>query len=553
VIIDYLGGAHPQDVEADLCIIGAGAAGIAIAHSFIDSPVRVCLLESGGTGGEQRNQALYDGDSAGDVDFDPGTSRMRVFGGSCNLWGGGCIPLGRDDLLPRDWVPHSGWPIGYADLEPYYARARSFCQLGDIAFTEGSFTAPTARPVLSFDEDKLINPVFARCSILFGEAYRDALAQAPNIKVLLHANLLELLPTPDGAHVQEAIIGSLGGHRGRVRARHYVLASGGIENARLLLLSNSVVPEGLGNQRDVVGRYFMDHPSGTLGTLTADEPHHVTRPYERLRGKNAPSSFPEIALSPAYQRSQRVLNGRVHPFGVEGPLPRGIRALRELRTALRKTVPDENALLEARLSEALRNAPMGEVITAPDSIGLTALKLGLGMGDIARAFVHKLTDRPAVSNSHVELVGYFEQAPNPDSRITLGNDTDALGQRKVCVDWRLTPLDHYTHRNSATLFGEEIARSCHGQFTLAPWLAEGGDVKLGIHGTAHHMGTTRMSDNPGTGVVDRDCKVHGMDNLHVAGSSVFPTGGWAFPTFTIVALSLRLADELRSLLMVGLL
>lgn len=551
MIIDYLDGLHPGDVNADVCIVGAGAAGIAIAHSFIGTSVRVCLLESGGLGGEDRNQALYEGSSSGHIQFDPGTSRMRVFGGSCNLWGGGCIPLGADDLKVRDWVPHSGWPIGYADLEPYYARARSFCQLGDIGFTEGSFTAPTARPVLQFDEDKLINPLFARCAILFGDAYRDELEHAPNVTVLLHANLLELAASEDGTHVNEAVIGSLGGHRGKVRARHYVLAAGGIENARLLLLSDSVVPRGLGNQRDVVGRYFMDHPSGTLGTLTADEPNRVTRPYERLRGKNAPLSFPEIALAPEYQRTQRVLNGRVHPFGVEGPLPRGIRALRQLRTAMRKPVVDENSLLEARLSEALRNAPLGEVIAAPDSIGLTALKLGLGIGDIARAFVHKLTDRPVVGNSHVELVGYFEQAPNPESRVTLGEEHDAFGQRKVCVDWRLTELDHHTYRSSARLFGEELAHCCNGHFELSPWLADEERATPDIHGTAHHIGTTRMSDDPTKGVVDRDCKVHGMDNLHVAGSSVFPTGGWAFPTFTIVALSLRLADELRVLLSAG--
>ncbi|WP_109125836.1 GMC oxidoreductase [Dyella sp. C11] len=551
MIIDYLNGTHPEDVEVDLCIVGAGAAGIAIAHSFIGTSIRVCLLESGGLSGEERNQRLYEGSSSGHVDFDPGTSRMRVFGGSCNLWGGGCIPLSTDDLTPRDWVPDSGWPIGYADLEPYYGRARSFCQLGDIDFTEGTFTAPTARGVLPFDEDKLINPLFARCGILFGEAYRDALDRAPNVKVLLHANLLELAPTSDGVHVQEATIGSLGGHRNKVHARHYVLASGGIENARLMLLSDSVVPGGLGNAHDVVGRYFMDHPSGTLGTLTSDDSDRVTRPYERLRGKNAPSSFPEIALSHEYQRSQRILNGRVHPFGVEAPLPRGIRALRELRTAMRKTVQDENALLEARLSEALRNAPAGEVIAAPSSISLTALKLGLGMGDIAKAFVHKLADRPAVKNSHVELVGYFEQAPNPESRVTLSDETDIFfGQRKVCVDWRLTPLDHHTYRTSAKLFGDELARSCQGRFELSPWLADE-SRKPEIHGTAHHIGTTRMSDDPTKGVVDRDCRVHGMDNLHIAGSSVFPTGGWAFPTFTIVALSLRLADELRMLLTAG--
>jgi choline dehydrogenase-like flavoprotein len=550
VIIDYLSDAHPEDVEADLCIVGAGAAGIAIAHSFIGTSVRVCLLESGGLGAEQRNQALYEGSSAGHVDFDPGTSRMRVFGGSCNLWGGGCITLSSEDLKPRDWVPDSGWPIGYDELEPYYARALSFCQLGDIGFTEGTFTAATARPVLPFDDDKLVNQLFARSGILFGDAYREVLDEAPNILVLLHANLLELMPSQDGVRVQEATIGTLGGHRGKVRARHYVLATGGIENARLLLLSNSVVPQGLGNQRDVVGRYFMDHPSGTLGTLVAEHSHRVTAPYERLHGRNAPMAFPEIALSPDYQRSQRVLSARVHPFGVEGPLPRGIRALRELRSIKRKAAQDENAQLEALLSEALRNAPAAEVVAAPSNIGLTALKLGLGVGDIAKAVFHKLTDRPAVRNSHVELVGYFEQAPNRESRITLGQETDTLGQRKVCVDWRLTPLDHHTYRRSASLFGNELARLCNGQFELAPWLADQHTTPE-VHGTAHHIGTTRMSDDPGKGVVNRDCKVHGMDNLHIAGSSVFPTGGWAFPTFTIVALSLRLADELRALLMAG--
>ncbi|WP_430390353.1 GMC oxidoreductase [Dyella sp. 20L07] len=548
MIIDYLSGSHPAEMEADLCVIGAGAAGIAIAHSFIGSSIRVCLIESGGLAGEQRNQSLYEGDSVGEMPFDPGTSRMRVFGGSCNLWGGGCIPLGRQDMAARDWVPHSGWPISYDELEPYYARARSYCRLDAIDFVDGSFTGPTPHPPIVFDEGRLVNQIFAKSPILFGDAYRQALEQAPNIDVLLHANLLELEASANGNVVRQARIGSLGGHRGIVRARHYVLACGGIENARLLLLSRSVMPEGLGNQHDVVGRYFMDHPSGNLGTLTTDAPHRVTRPYERRHGKNQTPSFPEIGLSQHYQRRHRVLNGRVHPFGVEGPLPRGIRALRELRSALRRSVPDENALLEARLSDALRNAPASEAVAVPSSLGLTALKLGLGMGDIVRAGLYKLTDRPTVASSHIELVGFFEQAPNPDSRITLSQETDALGQYKVCVDWQLTALDRYTYRSAATLFGNELARASNGQFNLEPWLEDDANALPQVHGTAHHMGTTRMSDDPRKGVVDRNCKVHGMDNLHVAGSSVFPTGGWAFPTFTIVGLSLRLADELRGLL-----
>jgi choline dehydrogenase-like flavoprotein len=551
VIVDYLSGSPAADVEADLCIIGAGAAGITIARSFIGTSVKVCLIESGGEAGEQRNQALYEGSSVGTVPLDPGSARMRVFGGSCNLWGGGCIPLSRHDLEPRDWVPHSGWPLSYGELEPYYQRARAFCQIEAHEFVDGSFVSSTPHPPLDFEPSKLVNQIFARSPILFGEAYRAELEQAPNIQVLLHANLLELLPTPNGAAVQEARIGTLSGRRSTVRARHYVLACGGIENARLLLLSDSVVPQGLGNQHDLVGRYFMDHPSGTLGTLATDTPHRVTRPYDRRLGKGPAPAFPEIGLAPNAQRRHQLLSGRVHPFGVEGPLPKGIRALREFRAALRRPVQDEGALLEARLCEALRNGPAAEAVATPtESLGTLLLRLGLGMGDIARALAQKLTDQPTVGSSHIELVGYFEQAPNPDSRITLGSDTDALGQRKVCVEWRLTPLDRHTYRYAANLFGDELARTSGGSFALEPWLAEDDGVAPQVHGTAHHLGTTRMSDDPLSGVVDRNCRVHGMQNLHIAGSSVFPTGGWAFPTFTIVALSLRLSDRLREALSV---
>lgn len=550
VIIDYLSGSHPDSIEADLCIIGAGAAGIAIARTFIGTPVSVCMIESGGLSGEQRNQELYEGSSVGSTPFDPGTSRMRVFGGSCNLWGGGCIPLSRQDLSEREWVPHSGWPLSYGELKPYYTRARSFCQIDSHDFDDGSFLTPLSRPPLAFDDGTLVNQIFARSPILFGEAYRPELERADNIKVLLHTNLLELEASPGGSCVREAHIASLDGHRGRVRARHYVLACGGIENARLLLLSDSSVPEGLGNQHDLVGRFFMDHPSGKLGTVHTDEPHRLTRPYDRELGKGPRPTFPEIGLAHEAQKTHRLLNGRVHPFAVEGPIPKGIRALRDFRAALRPPVQDEGSLLEARLCAAMKNGSMrldGATAAPTENLGTLALRLGLGAGDIAKAFLHKLIDKPTVSASHVDLVGYFEQAPNPDSRITLGHELDALGQRKVCVDWRLTPLDLRTYRTAAALFGIELAQACGGRFEPEPWVTE--DTPPPMRGTAHHIGTTRMSDDPRSGVVDRHCRVHGIDNLHIAGSSVFPTGGWAFPTFTIVALSLRLAEHLRGALM----
>ncbi len=550
MIVDYLDGSVPTDMKADLCIVGAGAAGIAIARTFIGTSVTVCLVEGGGLSGEEKSQALNEGTSVGCPPFDPGTSRMRVFGGSCNLWGGGCIPLGRQDMGPRDWVPHSGWPLSYDDLEPYYRDAQAYCRIDAHDFSDGSFLGPLARPPLSFDADKLVNQIFARSPILFGQAYRSELDQAPNIKVLLHANLLELVPSPAGSAVLHARIGALDARTGTVRACHYVLASGGIENARLLLLSNSVVPHGLGNDRDLVGRYFMDHPSGTLGTVTTDTPDRLTRPYDRDLGKGPAPVFPEIGLSNDAQRTHRILSGRVHPFAVEGTVPKGIRALRSFRAALRPPVLDEGSVLEARLCAALKNGPRTgqDTVATGENIGMLALRLGLGVGDIARALAHRLVDKPTVKSNHVALVGFFEQAPNPDSRITLGTEVDALGKRKVCVDWRLTSLDRHTYTIAAKLFGNELARACGGTFQLDPWLLDDEDAVPQVHGTAHHLGTTRMSDDPRHGVVDCHCRVHGIDNLHIAGSSVFPTGGWAFPTFTIAALSLRLAENLRALL-----
>jgi choline dehydrogenase-like flavoprotein len=549
VITDYLDGAIPSDIEADLCIVGSGAAGITIAHSFIGTTTRVCIIESGGLKGERENQQLYDCSSVGPVHFDSFNSRMRVFGGSCHLWGGGCIPLDRTDLLPRDWVPDSGWPIDYVELDHYYDKVRAFCHMDDHAIEDGSFTTKPPLDPMPFDQSKLINQRFVSSPIRFGEHYLEDIERAPNITVLLHANLLELHARADGSSVDYASIGSLDGRRGTVRAKHYVLAAGGIENARLLLLSNSVMPEGLGNQHDLVGRYFMDHPCGNLGKLYTDTPDRVAQPYDHEHGEGRAPLFSQICLSPDAQREQQLLNGRVHPFPVESPLPGGIRALRGLRAALRKPETSEGHELVDQLLAAMRHNPVPDSsgTATSQNVGALALRVAFGIGDIARAYVRKRADRPTVPSSHIELVGYFEQAPNRDSRIKLTDEVDALGQRKACVDWRFTPVDLHTFRAAARLFGQEVARICNGRFEPNAWVADE-SMPVDVHGTAHHIGTTRMSDDPGKGVVDRHCRVHGIDNLHIAGSSVFPTGGWAFPTYTIVALSLRLAETLQTLL-----
>lgn len=549
MIIDYLDGACPADIEADLCIIGAGAAGICIARAFIGTGVNVCLVESGGLRGEATTQALYEGSSTG-TPCDPANSRMRVFGGSCNLWGGGCMALGAQDLQHRDWVPHSGWPLGYEELEPYYLRARAYCGIESHPFEQGAFKTRLRHPPLPFDDAKLTHQTFIRTSTFFGDRYRPELERAPNIRVLLHANLLEFLSTPSAAAVSAARIGALDGKRGQVRARCYVLACGGIENARLLLLSDSTNPQGLGNDRDLVGRYFMDHPRGKLGTLFTDRPDYLMRPYDRELGRGPAPPFPEICLSYEAQRRHRLLNGRVRPFPVGTRTPKGVQAVRDLRARWRRaTVRGEDESLEERICTALDypgSMREDNMARTPVSTGWLALRMGLGAGDIAKAVGRKLSHRPTVRSRRFDVVGYFEQAPNPDSRITLDGVRDAMGQRKVRVDWKLTDLDLRSYRDAGRLFGEELARASQGRFEPEPWLDAGSAAAPRIAGTAHHMGTTRMAESPDQGVVDRRCKVHGVDNLYVAGSSVFPTGGWAFPTFSIIALSMRLADHVNN-------
>ena len=552
MIIDYLDPSAPSDIAADLCVVGAGPAGIAIAHAFLGTSTTVCLIEGGGLAGEDISQSLYEGSSIGDLPLDAGTSRMRVFGGSCTLWGGGCIPLADSDFASREWVPNSGWPLRYADLAPWYERARDFCRIDPTyGFSPGAFDGPPPRRPLDLDQETLANFVFARSPIMFGDTYRDPLGSAANIIVLLHANVMELEADDGARSVTSARIGALNGRRGRVRARHYVLAAGGIENARILLLSDSVAPAGLGNDRDVVGRYFMDHPSGRIGTVISDDPDALSRPYERTIGKVRAPLSAEIGLTFEAQRRHRSLNARVHPFAVEGQVPRGIRALRDVRAALRSPRrQDEATLLEARLCAALQNGPDSTMVTVQQSLALSTVRLALHLGDVMKAVAQKVADRPTVRSDRVDLVGFFEQAPQRDSRVTLGEDRDALGLRRVRVEWRVNDLDRHTWHTTTVLAGERLAAACGGRFEPAAWTR--GEAAPEVHGTAHHIGTTRMAEDPSQGVVDANGKVHGMANLHVAGSSVFPTGGWAFPTFTVIALSLRLAEQLRVLLATGL-
>ena len=285
-------------VETDLCVAGAGAAGISIALEFLGSGHSVTLLEAGGFDRDPSSQALYKGHSEPPLaNLYLEASRLRYFGGTTNHWLGTCRPLDEIDFEARDWVPHSGWPISRAALDPYYRRALSVCRIE----TELDATAPLVE-----DETSRIRTVsFHVKPLRFGVEYRAALVESPDIDLHLHANVVEVALGDSGRGVDHLEVFSSAGQRFEVRAKHFVLALGGIENARLLLVSDNVQPRGVGNDHDQVGRFFMDHPVFPVASVCT---HRADGPLTDSRLQANPALFQCYRVADAEQAASAMSN-----------------------------------------------------------------------------------------------------------------------------------------------------------------------------------------------------------------------------------------------------
>ncbi len=514
-------------LDADVCIVGAGAAGIACAREFIGTPHRVVVLESGGLEFHGDTQALYRGRLTGRPYFPLDASRLRYFGGTTNHWAGNCRALEPIDFEPREWLPHSGWPISHGDVAPYYDRAYAVCQAGPFRHQLDAWRLPNARPLRFLDDEVLTRVTQFSPPTRFGLAYRDELQQAPNVTTYLHANLAGIDVTAAANAVEAVRVRCLPGNEFSVRARAFVLACGALENARLLLASNHVQQAGLGNGTDMVGRCFMEHLTLEAGVFVpADADLSAMDLYEipdrRLRAGHWETPWRTKAywaLSPAAQRADRVSNttatvSRVYaPPSYSGP---GYQSVRALMGAIR-------AGSFSGLSRHLRKI-------AEDWSGVmgTMHWKASGLGGEAPVRLYSLRLQ-------------FEQAPNPQSRVRLGAERDALGLPRVELDWRLSDVDRHTAITAARRLALAVGRAGLGRIKLT---LDPEDPLGSMPGAWHHVGTTRMGADPKSSVVDANLAVHGIRNLFVAGSSVFPTAGHSVPTATIVALALRLADHL---------
>ncbi|MBL6749316.1 MAG: GMC family oxidoreductase [Nevskia sp.] len=537
-----------QLLSADVCIVGAGAAGISMALEFAGSGLEVLLLESGGAGHEKPTQALYEGGVADERQHSPlHRYRERRLGGSTTIWGGRCVPFDDIDFQARTWMPHSGWPFGRGELLPYYVRANQLCEAGTFAYGAAESLGSGARPMIGGFQSTLFSADGIErfsCPTDFGRRYADQLRAARNICVLLHANVTALRLDPAGTRVDGATVRTLTGKSLGVRAGHFVLATGGLETVRLLLASRDVHRNGIGNQYDVVGRYYMCHMAGTIGTLTFARPETVWHGYDvSVEGIYCRR---RLALTAAAQQQLQAGNfiARLHHPRITDPGHRtGLLSLLYLAKAF---IPYEYAkrLHDGQGGGLLQVlAHVGNVLRDP--FGTAAFLLHwLRYRTLPRRKFPSIIIKSRADRYSLDF--HAEQWPNPASRVTLGSGHDALGMPKLHVDWRYTAGDVVTVQRAVAALAAELRRCGVGQLDYDPATVESEMTRYGAYG-GHHIGTTRMGGDPRSSVVDSDCRVHGVDNLFIASSSVFPTSSQANPTLTIIALALRLAAHLKKL------
>lgn len=509
--------AHGEEIQADVCIVGAGPAGITLARELGGHGVRVCLLEAGGRDLDPRFQRQSRGESRGYPLARLDGGRLRAFGGTLRhprVWESGWAarPLDPIDFETRDGMPELGWPFDREHLDPYYDHANALCGLPPFDTATDEWAGRLSADGLSLTGDELEGTVFQFPTTAFHDAW-DVLSACSHVRVLLETRAVEVHVDATGRRVDGVV--AVRGDRERVviRPRLVVFAAGGIENPRLLLTADG--GRGLGNEHDLVGRYFAERLSFHAGRVVLTDRTSVDRldAFHRPEGGEVAGG---LRVTEKMQREKNLLNTVF--FLIPRPAAVSSEAFQSLAT----------------LRKAVDRRPMVR------GVGRHTRNVLTGVRDLVDFGVSRFAERPRV----LALRAQGGQAPYRESRVTLGVRRDDLGIPVARVTWQMTEADHRSVEASAQVLDGVLRAQGLGH---VEWTARLDGTTL-VEGNHHHMGTTRMHTDPRWGVVDPDCRVHSVANLYVAGCSVFPTYGASNPTLTIVAMSLRLADRLREVL-----
>jgi choline dehydrogenase-like flavoprotein len=513
-------------LQADVCVIGSGAAGIALARQLDGSGLDVVVLEAGGSRQDVASEADdFAVEHVGHPFRNPIPTRGRWYGGSTNLWFGRIATPDPIDFEERDWVPFSGWPLTRDELMPWMRIAARILEVGWFERIDAANWPPNAT-IQTFADGGLDVGVFLWADALYmGRRARAQLLASRNVRVVLGATVTGLRTDDDMRAVTAVDVAGEGGRRAEVVSRTFVLAAGGLENPRLLLASTSRSPDGLGNRHGNVGRFYLDHPrTEALATLDLHDLDDGQLERLVLLGEKAGSEIGtvqlRVQLPEQLQRDERLLNPCLHVHFAssihEHPAMESARRLRD-RVAARQLG------LDRRLA---------------GDLGAT---VRIGPALLAHRVRHVLgATRPAT----MVVVDQLEQEPDPDSRVTVDHTRrDRWGLPRLRLDWRIGMSTTVSQRRLHELVRDVLERN--GIRGFRSELLDDPDLVPDYLDMKHPAGTTRMAEDPALGVVDRDCRVHGIDNLYVAGSSVFPTSGHFNPTLLIVGLAARIAARLR--------
>ncbi len=547
MLLDFSSLPDGHAIGAEICIIGAGAAGITLALELARTGIDVLLLEAGGVNYESSTQSLYEGEVVdARMHSPPDKYRQRRLGGTTTIWGGRCVPFDSIDFETRDYVPHSGWPVTHAEILPYYPAANRLCEAGQFAYTVAAAEDVRFRPLIKdFEGTHFTTDHLERfsCPTNFGARYHHKLRDADTVRLLLHANVTHLQLNEAGTAVVGATLRSLTGTTGSATAKRFILAVGGLESARLLLASRDIQAAGIGNEYDAVGRYYMCHVAGTIGAIRFNLPlSSVWYGYEI--SDDGVYCRRRFALRAATQRQLGLGNfvARLHHPRIADPSHQS--AILSLLYLAKPLIAYEYAM---RLTD-----------TRPANLAVWAHHLANvahGPFDAVRFAWHMLRDRKLAGRKFPSIIlrpkvnlfsldFHAEQQPNPSSRVKLAHSLDQLGVQRLEIDWRYTPGDVETVRRAISLLATDIREFGKGSFEYDEESIETEMTRYGAYG-GHHIGTARMGNDPRSSVVNGDCRVHGVENLYVVGSAVFPTSSQANPTLTIVAFALRLAEHLK--------
>jgi choline dehydrogenase-like flavoprotein len=520
MIIDFRKTATPTEYDTDLCIIGSGAAGLTLADQA-SATLRVLVVEAGGRKVPKGRDEWLIGEAAdfAFTGFEDG--RACAYGGATRKWFGQLLRFDPIDFEKRDWVPHSGWPLTAADLAPYYDRAEPYLGVGHPDYDARIWPRFGMRDP-GFDHRE-VTPRFTAYMPQpdFTKGFGKKLESNLALDILLNAAGVHLDLDPAGQRITGLQLRGDGGRVGLVRARAYVICGGGIENPRLLLASNAVMANGIGNANDLVGRYFQDHPSGTTGTLTTTQPRVVQAQFRKLRRAGV-TYWPKLALTAAAQREGRYLNAN---------------------SLMLYDYADNSALSRAKGAVEAAQA------RNPAAMVRDGLRLLPHLPELAGRLGHTVITgkAPMFVPSKLMLKSHVEQVPDPGNRVTLSAERDRFGMPRPRLAWRVHPDELRTMRGMTEAVGRAFKRLGWGDMAVSPWVDGTPDAaRPELEDTFHHAGATRMGSTPAEGVVDPDCRVFGTDNLYIAGGSVFPTSSYVNPTLTIVALALRLSDTLQT-------